>query len=141
MSGAVGSRPSLTRSGLPVLAERSSLALRSSSRMRSTVAFLRRSSCSSIVIGSSVDILPEQASFNKQVFHRTRPQDLHLALMDWDLLERIDGRRTAAVSPREKNLAYFNNLTLFYFDTMPASDKIVFHRPVISGRFRVRISI
>src|SRR5687767_8870352 len=54
MSGAVGSAPSLTRSGLPARALFSSFARRSSSRMTSTAPLRKNASCSSIVMRQSV---------------------------------------------------------------------------------------
>ena len=52
MSGAVGSKPAFTRSGLPVWAERSSLVFSSSTRIVSSAPLLRYASCSSIVMSS-----------------------------------------------------------------------------------------
>src|SRR5437763_17052510 len=50
MSGAVGSNPAFTRSGMPVFAERSSLRRSSSSGTQSAVPFRRSAICSSMVI-------------------------------------------------------------------------------------------
>src|ERR1035438_191932 len=54
MSGAVGSTPSLARSGLPVFKDLASFAFSSSSRIISAVPFLRYASCSSTDLNSAV---------------------------------------------------------------------------------------